>query len=182
MTIRCGSLRSSGRWGERTSFKTDSINRFVRDVRGVIKSGRPDAILYANNTGLAQNVTGCTIDGLFPYVDFIGTEGYNGPIGQDTRWRVHLLRRSQSGQFMEGIAECQLSGKQIRGQALCHFRGGEPLFLGPKHAQPRRNGTAFRIGGCRWRQRLVRHSWPAFHDGHPWRSGSGCLQPFPFEE
>ena len=60
---------------ELRNFKTESIADFIRDVRGVIKSVNSDVILYANSHGLSANITGCDIDAIYPYVDFLGTEG-----------------------------------------------------------------------------------------------------------
>ncbi|MEA4831430.1 MAG: beta-galactosidase trimerization domain-containing protein [Oscillospiraceae bacterium] len=56
-------------------FKTWSVAKFMKDTREVItKSGR-DVVLYANSVGLSANTTGCDLDGIFPYVDLIGSEG-----------------------------------------------------------------------------------------------------------
>jgi Beta-galactosidase trimerisation domain. len=60
---------------ETRAFKTESIAGFIRDVQKVIKSSGYDAILYANSHGLSANITGCDIDAIYPYVDFLGTEG-----------------------------------------------------------------------------------------------------------
>lgn len=57
------------------AFRTESITRFVRDVREVMLKSTDQPVLYCNNTGLSPNVTGCDVDALLPYVDLIGTEG-----------------------------------------------------------------------------------------------------------
>lgn len=64
-----------GDFRELTEFHTKSVARFVKDCKETILNIRPEVVLYANNTGLAQNITGCDIDALYPYVDLIGTEG-----------------------------------------------------------------------------------------------------------
>ncbi len=87
---------------ERQAFKTESINRFVKDVRAAMHSVNPDAIVYANNTGLAENVTGCTIDGLYPHVDFIGTEG--GFMFYDDPNRTSIWKGILSANYLESKA------------------------------------------------------------------------------
>ena len=60
---------------ELLGFKTESIAAFICEVRSVIKSVNAEVILYANSHGLSANITGCDIDAIYPYVDFLGTEG-----------------------------------------------------------------------------------------------------------
>ena len=84
-------------------FKTDSITRLVRDVKNAIDKKGTGTVLYVNSTGLAPNVTGCDIDGIYPYVDFIGTEGgfifYNDPN------RVPIWKCSQNAKYIEAKAK-----------------------------------------------------------------------------
>ncbi len=84
---------------ERNAFKVSSLARFVKDVRDAMKSVRPEAVVYTNNVGLAQNVTGCTIDGMFPYVDLIGTEG--GFMFYDDPDRTTIWKGLQSSNYLE---------------------------------------------------------------------------------
>lgn len=84
-------------------FKTDSIARFVKDVRSCIDESGREVILYANSQGLTANITGCDVDAIYPYVDFLGTEGgflfYNDPN------RVFLWKGSQNAKYLESKAK-----------------------------------------------------------------------------
>ncbi|MEN6316835.1 MAG: alpha-amylase family protein [Clostridiaceae bacterium] len=88
---------------ELREFKTNSIADFVKDVKCIIDRHGGNEILYANSTGLAPNVTGCDIDGIYPYVDFIGTEGgfmfYKNPN------EVSLWKCSKSAKYLESKAK-----------------------------------------------------------------------------
>lgn len=88
---------------ELREFKTSSIAEFVKDVKHIINRHGGNEILYANSTGLAPNVTGCDIDGIYPYVDFLGTEGgfmfYNNPND------VPLWKCSKSAKYIESKAK-----------------------------------------------------------------------------
>lgn len=66
---------TQGTFRQLTEFHTDSIASFVADAKKTIMGIRPEVVVYANSTGLAQNVTGCDLDAVFPHVDLIGTEG-----------------------------------------------------------------------------------------------------------
>ena len=59
---------------EINDFKVKSIVRFIKDVRDVISKKGEDIILYANSPVMSNNVTGCDVDKIYDYVDFIGTE------------------------------------------------------------------------------------------------------------
>lgn len=88
---------------ELREFKTSSIAEFVKDVKHIINRHGGDEILYANSTGLAPNVTGCDIDGIYPYVDFLGTEGgfmfYKNPN------EVSLWKCARSAKYLESKAK-----------------------------------------------------------------------------
>ena len=81
------------------AFKSEHIARFVKDVRDVIRESGKDVALYCNCLGLVENITGCTVDAVFPYVDLIGSEGgflfYGDPNG------VSLWHGSESAKFLE---------------------------------------------------------------------------------
>lgn len=66
---------ASARPADLLAFHSESIARFVRDVRGALDGSGRQIPLYCNTIGLAQNTTGCDIDTVFPYVDLIGSEG-----------------------------------------------------------------------------------------------------------
>lgn len=84
-------------------FRASSVTRFVKDVREVIKSKTQDVILYVNSQGLVPNVTGCDIDGVYPYVDFLGIEGgfmfYGNPN------EIPLWYGSRNAKYMDGKAK-----------------------------------------------------------------------------
>jgi len=88
---------------ELREFKTSSIAEFVKDVKHIINRHGGEEILYANSTGLAPNVTGCDIDGIYPYVDFLGTEGgfmfYKNPN------EVSLWKCARSAKYLESKAK-----------------------------------------------------------------------------
>jgi len=90
---------TEGTFSECVEFRTKSIRNFVRDVRLAMNEVKPEVILYCNNVGLTQNITGCDIDALFPYVDIIATEGgfmyYYDPN------RTSLWKCSQSANYLE---------------------------------------------------------------------------------
>ncbi|MEG2858199.1 MAG: hypothetical protein RR994_06235, partial [Clostridia bacterium] len=70
-----GHSMESGTRTEIREFKTKHIARFIADVRAVIHETRPDVVLYANNNGLSENVTGCDVEAIYDHVDLLGTEG-----------------------------------------------------------------------------------------------------------
>lgn len=84
---------------EMREFKTDGIARFIKDVRELIRSSGKDTILYANSHGLSPNVTGCDIDGIYPYVDFLGAEG--GFIFYTDPNKVSIWKGSQNAKYLE---------------------------------------------------------------------------------
>lgn len=88
---------------ELCAFKSEHIGRFVRDVRGVIRESGRDVALYANCLGLVENITGCTVDAVYPYVDLIGTEG--GFLFYGDPNEVSLWHGSESAKFMESKSQ-----------------------------------------------------------------------------
>lgn len=51
------------------------VTRFVKMCSEIVKSVKPDAIIYLNNSALCSDVTGSNTREVAPYVDFIGAEG-----------------------------------------------------------------------------------------------------------
>ena len=84
---------------ELSAFKSEHIARFVKDVRAVIRESGKDVALYCNCLGLVENITGCTVDAVFPYVDLIGSEG--GFLFYGNPNEVSLWHGSESAKFME---------------------------------------------------------------------------------
>ncbi len=84
-------------------FKTGSITGFVRDAKETMTKKGAGKALYVNSTGLAPNITGCDIEGVYPYVDFLGTEGgfmfYTDPN------RVSLWKCPQNAKYLESKAK-----------------------------------------------------------------------------
>jgi hypothetical protein len=56
-------------------FRVDSITDMVKKSYEMIKVLNPDIMLYLNNSALRADVTGSNTEKLYPYVDFLGTEG-----------------------------------------------------------------------------------------------------------
>ncbi|MFO7637320.1 MAG: beta-galactosidase trimerization domain-containing protein [Clostridia bacterium] len=56
-------------------FRVDSITRMVKKTHETVKAINPDIMLYLNNSALRADVTGSNTEKLYPYVDFLGTEG-----------------------------------------------------------------------------------------------------------
>lgn len=88
---------------ELQDFKSEHVGRFVRDVRAVIRESGKDIALYANCQGLTVNVTGCTVDAIFPYVDLLGTEG--GFLFYGNPNEVSIWRGSESAKYLESKAQ-----------------------------------------------------------------------------
>ena len=88
---------------ELQSFKSEHIGRFVRDVRQIIDESGRDVALYANCLGMMENVTGCTVDTVFPYVDLLGTEG--GFLFYGNPSEVSIWHGSESAKYLESKAE-----------------------------------------------------------------------------
>lgn len=88
---------------EMREFKTAGIARFVKDVKNVIQRKGKETILYANSHGLSPNVTGCDIDGIYPYVDFLGTEG--GFVFYTDPNKVSIWKGSQNAKYLETKAK-----------------------------------------------------------------------------
>lgn len=89
--------------GELSSFKSEHIARFVRDVRDVIRESGKDVALYCNCLGLVENISGCTVDAVFPYVDLIGSEG--GFLFYGDPNEVSLWHGSETAKFLESKAQ-----------------------------------------------------------------------------
>lgn len=89
--------------GEICSFKSEHIARFVKDVRNVIRESGKDVALYCNCLGLVENVTGCTVDAVFPYIDLVGSEG--GFLFYGNPNEVSLWHGSETAKFLESKAQ-----------------------------------------------------------------------------
>ncbi len=92
------SIRTALRW-ELSRFKSEHIARFVKDVRDVIRASGKDVALYANCLGLVENITGCTVDAVFPYVDLIGSEG--GFLFYGNPNEVSIWHGSETAKYLE---------------------------------------------------------------------------------
>ncbi len=88
---------------ELSSFKSEHIGRFVRDVRNVIRESGKDVALYANCLGLVENITGCTVDAVSPYVDLIGSEG--GFLFYGDPNEVSIWHGSETAKYLESKAK-----------------------------------------------------------------------------
>lgn len=62
-------------FNERLQFRTDSVTRFVKKTRDIVKGVNPDIMLYLNNSALRPDVTGSNSRAVEPYVDMLGAEG-----------------------------------------------------------------------------------------------------------
>ena len=83
-------------------FKSRHIGRILRDIRVLIDKSGKTAALYVNNAALSENVTGCSVDSVYPYVDFLGTEGGFMFYGDPNR--VSLWKTSESARYLESKA------------------------------------------------------------------------------
>lgn len=89
--------------GELSRFKSEHIARFVKDVRDVIRASGKDVALYANCLGLVENITGCTVDAVFPYVDLIGSEG--GFLFYGNPNEVSVWHGSETAKYLEAKSQ-----------------------------------------------------------------------------
>ncbi|MBN2558617.1 MAG: beta-galactosidase trimerization domain-containing protein [Clostridia bacterium] len=62
-------------FGEFLEFRTDSVTSMIRQTYEIKQSLNPDIRLYINNSALRADVTGSNTSKVYPYVDFLGTEG-----------------------------------------------------------------------------------------------------------
>ena len=100
---RHGKPMEEGTRKERLAFKTEGIARFTADFRAAMHAVRPGTIVYGNNTGLAENVTGNQIDAMLPHVDFIGTEG--GFLFYGDPNEVSIWKGIQAANYLETKAQ-----------------------------------------------------------------------------
>lgn len=56
-------------------FRVDSITRMVKKTYEMVKRINPSIMVYLNNSALRADVTGNNTEKIYPYVDFLGTEG-----------------------------------------------------------------------------------------------------------
>jgi len=56
-------------------FRTDSVTSMIKRTHEIIKSKNKEIMLYINNSALRADVTGSNTSKVYPYVDFLGTEG-----------------------------------------------------------------------------------------------------------
>lgn len=62
-------------YNEFLEFRTNSITRMIRATYEMKERLNPDIRLYLNNSALRADVTGSNTSKVYPYVDFLGTEG-----------------------------------------------------------------------------------------------------------
>nr|HPJ21916.1 hypothetical protein [Clostridia bacterium] len=63
------------RYSEFLEFRTNSVTRMIRETYEMKQRINPDIKLYINNSALRADVTGSNTSKVYPYVDFLGTEG-----------------------------------------------------------------------------------------------------------
>ncbi len=56
-------------------FRTDSVTEMIKTTYELKQEIRPETRLYINNSALRADVTGSNTSKVYPYVDFLGTEG-----------------------------------------------------------------------------------------------------------
>lgn len=56
-------------------FRTDSVTEMIKMTHDIKQEKRPETRLYINNSALRADVTGSNTSKVYPYVDFLGTEG-----------------------------------------------------------------------------------------------------------
>ena len=98
-----GHPMSEATHGELNHFKSEHIGRFVHDSRKVIDESGKDVALYANCLGLVENITGCTVDAVSPYVDLIGSEG--GFLFYGNPNEVSIWHGSETAKYLESKSE-----------------------------------------------------------------------------
>ena len=56
-------------------FRTNSVTEMIKSTYEIKEEKNPDLRLYINNSALRADVTGSNTSKVYPYVDFLGTEG-----------------------------------------------------------------------------------------------------------
>ena len=64
-----------GEYKEFLQFRTDSITKMIKTTYEIKEKLNSDIKLYINNSALRADVTGSNTTKVYPYVDFLGTEG-----------------------------------------------------------------------------------------------------------
>jgi len=62
-------------YNEFLGFRTNSVTSMIKDTYEMKQRLNPDIMLYINNSALRADVTGSNTSKVYPYVDFLGTEG-----------------------------------------------------------------------------------------------------------
>lgn len=62
-------------YSEFLEFRTNSVTSMIKDTYELKQKLNPDIMLYINNSALRADVTGSNTSKVYPYVDFLGTEG-----------------------------------------------------------------------------------------------------------
>jgi len=62
-------------YSEFLEFRTNSITKMIKATYEIKEEKNPDIRLYINNSALRADVTGSNTSKVYPYVDFLGTEG-----------------------------------------------------------------------------------------------------------
>ncbi|MBN2884252.1 MAG: beta-galactosidase trimerization domain-containing protein, partial [Clostridia bacterium] len=63
------------KYSEFLEFRTNSVTEMIKNTFGMKERLNPEIKLYINNSALRADVTGSNTSKVYPYVDFLGTEG-----------------------------------------------------------------------------------------------------------
>ncbi len=63
------------KYSEFLEFRTNSVTGMIKNTYEMKQKINPDIMLYINNSALRADVTGSNTSKVYPYVDFLGTEG-----------------------------------------------------------------------------------------------------------
>ncbi|MCK5811934.1 MAG: beta-galactosidase trimerization domain-containing protein [Clostridiales bacterium] len=81
-------------------FRTDSVTKMIKTTYEIKEELNPNIKLYINNSALRADVTGSNTTKVYPYVDFLGTEGGFCHINKD----FDYLRTTSHAKYIESKA------------------------------------------------------------------------------
>ena len=105
---------------ELMDFNIAVTTEFIRKTWAIVKSIRPDILLYLNNSALRADVTGSNTREIEPYVDMLGAEGgFNRADKGTSLWQISAMMK-----HLEALA----NGKPIVNFYIGNM-GGIPYYM-----------------------------------------------------
>ena len=75
------------------TFRMDCLTDFVKEIKQVVDSVKPEIVLYLNNSALRADITGSNTRRLWEFVDFIGAEGGFSSATTESKYLTGLMAK-----------------------------------------------------------------------------------------